>query len=74
MHLHEGGANIMGTSPDMIDNAEDRQALRRGVESRETSLRETIQARLLDGQGTQYDATGVLREKLFLPHKKSVPF
>lgn len=44
MHLHEGGANIMGTSPDMIDNAEDRQALRRGVDSLETSLRETLQA------------------------------
>lgn len=24
MHLHTGGANILGTTPDMIDNAEDR--------------------------------------------------
>ncbi|CAN0223588.1 unnamed protein product, partial [Ectocarpus sp. 12 AP-2014] len=24
MHLHKGGANILGTTPDMIDNAEDR--------------------------------------------------
>lgn len=24
MHLHKGGATILGTSPEMIDNAEDR--------------------------------------------------
>lgn len=24
MHLHKGGAKILGTSPEMIDNAEDR--------------------------------------------------
>lgn len=24
MHLHEGGAKILGTTPEMIDNAEDR--------------------------------------------------
>lgn len=24
MHLNEGGAKILGTSPEMIDNAEDR--------------------------------------------------
>ncbi|CAM9847338.1 unnamed protein product, partial [Hapterophycus canaliculatus] len=24
MHLHEGGANILGTTPEMIDGAEDR--------------------------------------------------
>lgn len=24
MHLHDGGAKILGTTPDMIDNAEDR--------------------------------------------------